>query len=325
MASSDLISVIVPVYNVENYIRKCLESIIHQTYSKLEIIIVDDGSTDKSGIICDEYAKKDDRIKVIHKKNGGLSDARNVGLKSACGNIVGFVDSDDTIDSRMYEILYKNMQDTGADISICDYQRVEDNHTVNQISFQNNIIICDKMEAFKKLLGDEIQSYTWNKLYKKDLFNGALLPVNRKFEDMGTFYKLLERSAMVVVSNYCGYHYYIRTNSITSTMSDDMVNDYVEMSGLMLNSLDKYMELKADLFTAKVRHTILIHNLCVKDKKKEIYNSEKVNNLFKECRKITRDNKKIFKSLGFNKLKTIVSRVLFLNKNLYYFIFSKIS
>ena len=117
----DVVSVIVPVYNVEQYIRKCIESILNQTYNKMEIILVDDGSTDNSGIICDEYSKRDKRIKVIHKINGGLSDARNAGLDICTGDYIVFVDSDDYIKNNMIEMLHKDILEKRADISVCSY------------------------------------------------------------------------------------------------------------------------------------------------------------------------------------------------------------
>ena len=122
-----LVSIIVPVYNVEKYLERCLDSLINQTLKDIEIILVDDGSTDDSGNICDKYAKKDKRIKVIHKENGGLSDARNIGLSIANGRYLQFVDSDDFIHKQMIEILYNTIINNNADISICDFDKVYEN------------------------------------------------------------------------------------------------------------------------------------------------------------------------------------------------------
>ena len=123
----DLISIIIPAYNVEKYISKCLESIIKQTYSNIEIILVDDGSTDKTSEICDEYEKKDDRIKVIHTENRGVSEARNKGLENVKGNWITFVDSDDWIEEDFCEVLLKKIKDYDADIALCGYKRVTEN------------------------------------------------------------------------------------------------------------------------------------------------------------------------------------------------------
>lgn len=132
------ISIIVPVYNIEKYIVRCIESILNQTYSNLEIILVDDGSTDSSGGICDEYAKKDDRIVVIHKVNGGLSDARNAGLKVVTGDYIGYVDGDDWIDSTMYEDMLSVMEAKDIKLSICRYKKVFTGETIDNSSHQRD-------------------------------------------------------------------------------------------------------------------------------------------------------------------------------------------
>ena len=131
------ISIIVPVYNVDQYLENCIESILNQTFKDYELILIDDGSTDKSGEICDKYEKKDNRIKVIHKYNGGLSSARNAGLDLACGKYIGFVDSDDSIHPEMYEILYDLQQIYNADISVCSFKKVYENIDVKNKDIEN--------------------------------------------------------------------------------------------------------------------------------------------------------------------------------------------
>ena len=128
------ISVIVPVYNVEQYLERCVDSIINQTYKNLEIILVNDGSTDNSGKLCDELAKRDDRIRVIHKENGGLSDARNTGIEEAEADLIGFIDSDDYIDENMYELLIDNLRETNADLSMCGHYDVYNNVSEAQVT-----------------------------------------------------------------------------------------------------------------------------------------------------------------------------------------------
>ena len=164
----ELISVIVPVYNVEKYLEKCIDSIINQTYQNLEIILVDDGSTDGSGKICDEYSRKDNRIKVIHKENGGLSDARNIGIKNANGGLIGFIDSDDYITENMFEVLQKDLRKYNADISSCDIQNVNEAGEclkIIRVSTEGQTSkVFEREEALKLLLEDTIKSYAWNKL-----------------------------------------------------------------------------------------------------------------------------------------------------------------
>ena len=174
-----LISVMVPVYNVAPYITNCLESLIHQTYTNLEIILVDDGSTDNSLEICQEYAKKDKRIKVIHKENGGLSTARNAGLDVATGDYYSFVDSDDYISTRFYEIMLKIALEHSADIVECDYNKIpfEDVTPENRDSFldikeNRQVSIINNEQALLELFSDDLHLYiktvvSWSKLYKK--------------------------------------------------------------------------------------------------------------------------------------------------------------
>lgn len=165
------ISVIVPVYNVETYLRECIDSIINQTYKNLEIILVDDGSTDSSPAICDQYAQKDRRILVIHKGNGGASDARNAGLDVATGDYIGFIDSDDYIEADMYEVLLNNAIKYKADISCCRYSEVyEDGSTKD---YGNNIVTLypNQEGLIEYLLGKTIDPFVCNKLYSAHMFN----------------------------------------------------------------------------------------------------------------------------------------------------------
>ncbi len=159
-----MISVIVPVYNVEKYIRNCLDSIINQTYKDLEIILVDDGSTDNSGVICDEYAQKDKRIKVIHKENGGQSTARNVGLKNATGEFIGFVDSDDTIESNAYEKLISAID--GVDLAICGHNVITDITVTTKSKGEENFL--DEEGLWQEIFG-RLNNAVWNKLFRRDL------------------------------------------------------------------------------------------------------------------------------------------------------------
>lgn len=165
------ISVIVPVYNVEQYLERCVDSIINQTYTNLEIILVNDGSTDNSGKLCDELAKKDERIRVIHKENGGLSDARNRGIEEAESDLVGFIDSDDYIDNDMYEILLKNLNNTDADLSMCALYDVYNNTPEAQVTNKETWKLSSE-QAIKMVMEAKILSVTAvNKLYRKSLFS----------------------------------------------------------------------------------------------------------------------------------------------------------
>lgn len=217
-----IISVVIPVYNVENYVSKCIESVIKQTYKDLEIIIVNDGSTDRSGSICDFYSRLDKRIVIIHQENKGLSAARNKGIESATGEYIGFVDSDDWIQEDMYEFLYKNIINYNADISICGCRHVYSvDHNIDDAStvkkddiktIEGKDIISNYIINYKKGL---IKNIVWDKLYKRNLFDKILFPEGKIYEDHFVSYKLLDKARKVVISNNPKYNYFIRGDSLS--------------------------------------------------------------------------------------------------------------
>lgn len=210
----ELISVIVPVYNVEAYLEKCVTSIINQTYREIEIILIDDGSTDSSGILCDKLARQDTRIRVNHKKNGGLSEARNYGIDMARGEYLSFIDSDDYIESSMLQMLIYNLHKYNADISVCAYKMEYPNKSVD-IKEGHVVRIYSKDQAFQVLLHkNNIGVISWNKLYKSNLFQDIRYPVGQHFEDINTTYKLIAKTNKVVYMPKVFYHYVQRVNSI---------------------------------------------------------------------------------------------------------------
>lgn len=236
----ELVSVIVPVYNVEKYLSQCLDSIIHQTYKNLEIILVNDGSTDGSGKICDDYAAKDGRIKVIHQENGGLSDARNKGLDLMTGQFVTFVDSDDYLENNCIHTLYTYAYTCKTDISIGKFIEFEEN--TSQFLFHNHLNNGNKIEF---LTGDQclerhhkyflgIFVTAWAKLYRTSLFNDSnpckkiRYPLGVLHEDQYTTHKLFFKSNKIVFVNDYLYVYRVRKNSITNTpLSDKRIMDNI--------------------------------------------------------------------------------------------------
>lgn len=218
MKNDEKISIIIPVFNVEKYLRKCIDSILSQTYKNLEIILVNDGSTDNSAIICDNYQKKDSRIKVIHKKNGGLSDARNCGIKASTGNYITFIDSDDFIDKNFITILYKLILENNADIVISRIVDVFENSKNIKPSINNESYIISKEECYKKmLLQDEIDVSACGKLYKKHIFKDIKFPIKELYEDLKTIDKIIEKSTKIVFTRYAGYYYLQREGSIMNS------------------------------------------------------------------------------------------------------------
>lgn len=207
------VSVIIPVFRTEKYLKKCIDSVLSQTYGNLEIVLVDDGSDDNSPSICDKYAERDERILVIHKENGGLSSARNAGLLKATGDYIAFADSDDYIDRDMYENLVENIED--SDILICGYYSVKGDSIKKQPGFSERTVLS-KDEALKELFKDEkIKNHVWNKLFRKELFENIEFPEGKTFEDILTTYKLFEKAEKITFVPYFGYYYVDREDAIS--------------------------------------------------------------------------------------------------------------
>lgn len=214
-----LISVIVPVYNVEAFLPVCIESIINQTYKNLEIVLVDDGSSDACPEICNNYEKKDKRIKVIHKENGGLSDARNVGLNEAKGSYITFVDSDDYLGKNFVEITVNRCLKNDADICICDYISVEEKQNAYVHRKQTLEKVYSNRECLINTYSPTIHGMefvAWGKLYRIDLFkkNNIVFPKGKIHEDTFTTYKVIYNARKIVMVDYVGYYYRQRSGSI---------------------------------------------------------------------------------------------------------------
>ena len=216
MEQNPLISVIVPVYNVEAWLPRCVDSILSQTYENLEILLVDDGSTDDSGLICEEYAKKDTRIRVIHKENGGLSSARNSGLDAASGEYIGFVDSDDWIEPRMYQRLGEAITGTDSDIASCGARRVwADERPDQDLCGGSRDGILDGDDAMKALITtDGLVQTVWNKLYRSDIAKAVSFPVGQLYEDEFWSWRVFALAKRVVTVEGSYYNYLQRDSGI---------------------------------------------------------------------------------------------------------------
>lgn len=212
----DLISVIVPVYNVKIYLERCLESIIVQTYKNIEIIVVDDGSTDGSSEICDIYEMKYDNIYTIHKTNGGLSDARNKGLEHASGRYVVFIDSDDIISENHVEYLYQLIIKNKADIGICDPVHCYPNQPVVFCKETKEKVFNSEDAIVEMLYQKSFLVSAWGKIYPIEFFNDIKFPVGMLFEDSAIMYKLFEKAEKIVYGNAKLYGYMHRADSITT-------------------------------------------------------------------------------------------------------------
>ena len=243
-----LISVIVPIYNTDKYLDKCIKSILSQTYEQIELILINDGSTDNSGKICDNYASVDTRVRVVHKKNGGISDARNTGLNFAKGDLISFVDSDDFIHPSMLSRLWQSLINCDADIAACDRQIIYNyenelvRETLHGNKANNEIKVLNNIEAIEMIFFDPSIKIAavWGKLYKKSLFDGIHYPVGRTYEDTATTYKILYNASKITFTYDKLYFYLKRTDSISGR----------EVNHATLDLLDAVKE-RSDFFLAK--------------------------------------------------------------------------
>ena len=234
MQNESLISVIIPVYNVEKYLDRCVESVVNQTYKNLEIFLVDDGSPDNCPQMCDDWTKKDARIKVIHKENGGLSSARNVALEILSGDYLTFIDSDDYVRQDMLEIMLDRIFKDNSDMAICNYERFSDNPDDEQWDnthpLKNEVI--SREEAHKRICFGEYWHYVLAccKLYKSELFEGFEFPEGRLHEDMFTSHLIIDKCNSVSCVEDALYYYYQNDESISNTFdirSFDIMDSYL--------------------------------------------------------------------------------------------------
>lgn len=235
---ADLISVIVPAYNIREYLPRCLDSLLAQTYGKLEIIVVDDGSTDGTAAVADGYAEKDARIKVIHKENGGVTSARLRGVAEAAGDWIGFVDGDDSCEPEMYTRLMDNATAYGAEISHCGYRMV----FPSRVDWYYNTGKLTKQEGLQGLYdlldGSFVEPALWNKLYRRELFAGLEVWMDKSVrinEDLLMNYYLFRRAKMAVHEDVCPYHYILRRGSAAvSRLNEHKLKDPVRVLDMML-------------------------------------------------------------------------------------------
>lgn len=223
-----MISIIVPIYNAENEIGRCLETLIHQTYRDIEIILVDDGSIDNSYKICQQYADKDNRILLLKKDNGGASSARNLGLEYAKGEYIGFVDSDDWIELDMYEYLLRVLEENNSDVSIIQSKSM--NEVVKtENKFNENIVIVNQnemIEKFFRIHSDELQVSAVMRLYKKSILDKIRFIENRITEDIYFSFKVFKECKNIAISNQIKYYWFLKEGSVTHSAYREKDRDY---------------------------------------------------------------------------------------------------
>ena len=281
----ELISVIVPIYNTEKYLVECVESLRKQTYSNIEIILVDDGSTDASIEICDEFAEKDSRVKVFHKKNEGVAVARNFGLQQSNGQYVVIVDSDDVAVDRMIEVLYTQIKEKDADIAVGNYY-IYDESDGNFYYYITDDNYCVEVLSPQELIDRQAGAWQWNssafivkveKLYKKDLFEDVSFTHGRRFDDEASTHRLFLRSKKTVFINDNLYIYRRRSGSIMRSEFDlSWVRDLVEVfskkiSDLVLAGVDvSVMRIRFVNLLKDYKQTLEYHQLTDTEEYKDI-------------------------------------------------------
>ena len=279
--SEKIVSVILPIYNVSDYLCECIDSVMKQTYKNLEIILVDDGSTDSCPQICDAYANKDNRIKVIHKKNGGLSDARNVGIESSTGDYIALVDSDDVISPFFIEELYKTCEINGATIAACKFIKFNKITEIKKtIKFENTELISGR-ELIKNIYKGIACDYgftAWNKLYNRHLFDSIKYPFGRIYEDTFTTYQLYFKARKVALIDTPLYFYRMRPKSIMSSeLSFKKIKDGVDADASVVKFFynkddSELLELASSYFCMETLRTYFKD---IKTVKKEEYSDSK--------------------------------------------------
>ena len=307
------ISVIIPIYNVEDYLEQCVESILNQTYTNLEIILVNDGSTDSSGEICDRYKNIDKRIKVIHKVNGGLSDARNCGLENSTGEYIAFFDSDDWADEKFYDTLYTNIKKYNGDIAVCNYKKYYSKKDI-ELHNSNEVICYSNIEALNQLYDKySVQMIiACNKLYKRKVIGGIRFPVGKIHEDEYLIPMIIYNAYKIIYINNELFYYRQRDNSIMNKKFNIKRLDYLyalENRNRFFkdNNLDKLHNNGAE------KYIYSIINIFFEVKKSNIKNKDEIKKQLKEKFKMAINEN--------NKQNKIEFKIFIYSSSLYKFIY----
>lgn len=263
--SEALISIIIPVYNVEKYLDECIASVVNQTYKNLEIILIDDGSPDKCPRMCDNWANRDERIKVFHQENGGLSSARNKGLDIASGDYIGFVDSDDYIEADMYEIMFNALNESGKKISCCLINRIfEDGTIISDMNMYKGDIVLDVEDAIHEIFCKSVGNAVWGKLYEKTIFETMRFPVGEINEDFPVIVPSIVSSDGMALINKPLYTYRKRGDSITGNKTkipartSYIVRKNLNLIGNQLKKYNLHCEKCFKFFSARVSFSFAI-------------------------------------------------------------------
>ncbi|EFM35795.1 glycosyltransferase, group 2 family protein [Streptococcus oralis SK255] len=309
-----LISVIVPVYNVAQYLEKSIASIQKQTYQNLEIILVDDGSTDESGRLCDSIAEQDDRMLVLHKNNEGLSQARNDGMKQAHGDYLIFIDSDDYIHPEMIQSLYEQLIQEDADVSSCGVMNVYANDESPQSAKQDDYFVCDSQKFLREyLIGEKIPGTICNKLIKREITTALSFPKGLIYEDAYYHFDLIKLARKYVVNTKPYYYYFHRGDSITTKPYAEKDLAYIDIYQKFYNEVVKnYPDLKeVAFFRLAYAHFFILDKMLLRENYREIKGYPAIYHFLKK------HAFSIFKNPIFRMGRRISALALFLNIRLY--------
>lgn len=315
---NQLISIIVPIYNVEKYLKQCIESIISQTYRNIEIILVDDGSPDNCGKICDEYSQKDKRIIVLHKENGGLSDARNKGIDIAKGDYLTFVDSDDFVNIDYIEKLYNSIKFNNTKLAQCGISKVdENNEIIEKLNYEKNQIKTSH-EILNELYGKRLieNVVVWNKMYAKELFENIRFPVGKIHEDEFTTYKIFYSVDKISLLSDCLYNYRQTNESIIGKKFNKKRLNLLEALEERMDFFKNRNEI--DLYEKTLKFYIEQLRLYYIKVKKYVENSKEIQQDIKRKYKI--EYKKFVKIKSKKTKEILKAKIFYINSNLYYYI-----
>ncbi len=244
-----LVSIIVPVYNVESYLERCVRSLVNQTYLNIEIILVDDGSKDGSGRLCDQFSEQYTNVFSYHKENGGLSDARNYGLRKANGDLISFVDSDDWIDINMIRKLVDELEKFGADIVCCEYFQSDGINIVRK-KLSGSVSCLETDGAIRILLANKMyKSHAWNKIFSAEILKNEQFPVGRYYEDIFVMHNWFKKAQKIVFLEEGLYYYFERSNSIIHTAKIGILEDYIAANRKRLHDLQQWEQVNEEMIT----------------------------------------------------------------------------
>lgn len=310
---NELVTVIVPIYKVEMYLERCVSSILNQSYQNLDVLLIDDGSPDSCGSMCDVFANSDNRIRVIHQNNKGLAETRNIGVANAIGNYIVFIDSDDYIEPNMISTLYNNLKSYKADLSCCGHLEEYPHGYTERNCFKDFIKVYTAEQALRCFLfTSEIDVVSWNKLYKKELFRNVVFPSGKLYEDHYTIYKLIDNASKIVYDSTPLYHYCKRDSSIGGVAFN---NKTLQLRDALLEECSyitsKYPTILSEIEIAKITWLIVVYNkMLLSDCVDESY--------LKALRKDIRGNMAfIVKSTFIEKIRKVQLLLLYVSPFLY--------